>query len=678
MFDGKSDRPSPSVLQMLQGASWGAVLLRHLAECEREPRQGWTDLLIHCQSATAGKPSRRWLKTAESFVDRIGRDQFRSLVIESFSLYGQARAVELTPWPVMVSDDTPEILRGLVWCCRFYDDPGIARSLTDLALSAYKRLPGIGPRSIKIGNGCLYVLGEMSTLDSVAQLAILKARIKLKSAQNGIAKALRMAADRIGITEEELEEIAVPAYGLTSVGFRREALGEFAAEIQVADRKAVLRWNRPDGKVQKSVPKAVKTNYPEQLKELKQSVKDIEKMLAAQAMRIEQMYGRRQAWQFPQWQERYLNHPLIGILARRLIWQFERGSNRIAAIWSEQGLVDHRNRSVSWPDDSTTVRLWHPLDEQDPGRITAWREWLHDHELRQPFKQAYREVYLLTEAERRTRTYSNRFAAHILKQHQFHALCTARGWKDSLRLMVDDMTPAPHRILPDWNLRAEFWVERIGDEVNDAGTFLYLTTDQVRFYPIHSEPNWSHAFGGGYTSYGNGRRDNRENQPIPLEEISPLVFSEVMRDVDLFVGVASVANDPTWHDGGPQGRYLDYWQHFSFGELSATAQTRKDVLQRLVPRLKIADRCSFSDRFLVVRGDLRTYRIHLGSGNILMEPNDQYLCIVPDQSMSRKNETPWYLPFEGDNMMSVILSKALMLAKDTDIKDSTIVSQIRA
>ena len=29
------------------------------------------------------------------------------------------------------------------------------------------------------------------------------------------------------------------------------------------------------------------------------------------------------------------------------------------------------------------------------------------------------------------------------------------------------------------------------------------------------------------------------------------------------------------------------------------------------------------------KGDLRTYKIHLGSGNILMSPNDQYLCIVP-------------------------------------------------
>ena len=33
------------------------------------------------------------------------------------------------------------------------------------------------------------------------------------------------------------------------------------------------------------------------------------------------------------------------------------------------------------------------------------------------------------------------------------------------------------------------------------------------------------------------------DEPVPLAEILALVFSEIMRDVDLFVGVASVAND---------------------------------------------------------------------------------------------------------------------------------------
>jgi hypothetical protein len=83
------------------------------------------------------------------------------------------------------------------------------------------------------------------------------------------------------------------------------------------------------------------------------------------------------------------------------------------------------------------------------------------------------------------------------------------------------------------------------------------------------------------------------------------------------------------------------------------------------------------DRFLIVQGDVRTYRIHLGSGNILMEPNDQYLCIVPTRAPTTGNPgTKLFLPFEGDRTLAIILSKALLLAEDTKISDPTILHQI--
>ena len=76
-----------------------------------------------------------------------------------------------------------------------------------------------------------------------------------------------------------------------------------------------------------------------------------------------------------------------------------------------------------------------------------------------------------------------------------------------------------------------------------------------------------------------------------------------------------------------------------------------------------------------MKGKLRSYKIHLGSGNILMEPNDQYLCIVPRQTVAGHDRV--FLPFEGDPTLSVILSKAFLLAADTTITDPTIVSQLR-
>ena len=58
-----------------------------------------------------------------------------------------------------------------------------------------------------------------------------------------------------------------------------------------------------------------------------------------------------------------------------------------------------------------------------------------------------------------------------------------------------------------------------------------------------------------------------------------------------------------------------------------------------------------------------------------MEPNDQYLCIVPDRSQPAPAEKR-FIPFEGDNGLSVILSKAFLLAADDTITDSTITLQI--
>ncbi|HAW27880.1 MAG TPA: hypothetical protein DCY03_07135, partial [Planctomycetaceae bacterium] len=558
------------------------------------------------------------------------------------------------------------------------DDARLARALAALAISTYKKVPGVGPRAIKVGNACVWALGQITNETALGQLALLKVKIKFGTAQKGIEKALNETAERMQVPREEIEEMGVPAYGLTEVGQLEEPLGDFTAQLTITGTTTTqLAWLKPDGKPQKSVPAAVKKDFPEELKELKASAKDIQKMLPAQRERIDNLFLEQKVWPFEIWKERYLDHPLVGTLARRIIWSFKSGDDVVDGIWLDSRLVDRNSEPIENLNATTTVELWHPI-EKPVEVVMGWRDWLEEHKIQQPFKQAHREVYLLTDAERNTGVYSNRYAAHIIKQHQFNALCGARGWKNQLRLMVDDFYLPARKLLPKWNLRTEFWVEGIGDnygvDTNDAGTYLYLATDQVRFYPLEAAARVSHAGGGGYGTWGEQGNDN----PINLEEIPPLVFSELMRDVDLFVGVASVANDPTWSDGGPEGRYVDYWQSYSFGELTETAQTRKEILQRLVPRLKIASQCSFKEKFLLVQGTLHIYKIHLGSGNILMSPHDAYLCIVPNQSMADKSTNNLYLPFEGDKMLSIILSKAFLLADDTKIKDPTIVSQIQA
>ncbi|WP_422733278.1 DUF4132 domain-containing protein [Micromonospora sp. WMMD558] len=660
------------------GEAWADRVLADLPDLGA----GWPELVRHALTATSARPSARWERQARSLLDQVGPAGYRDTVTGWLALVWRPRT-----FPLDRGEYDPDIahaydpynataLRGLVWLLALAvdgpADAATARTLGGLVETSLRKVAGIGPRNPKVANAAVWALARLDGDDALAQLARLATRVTYKGTLKELTAALDRRAEALGLSRAEVEELAVPTYGLTEVGRRVERLGDAEAELTVTAGSVSLTWRTAAGRVVKSPPAAVRRDRPEELRELKAAVKDVEKMLAAQAERLDRQVLGRRSWPYATWRARYLDHPLVGTLGRRLIWLVD---------GQPCGFADGALRTLDGDPVTATggaaVTLWHPIG-RDVAEVLAWRAWLERHGVVQPFKQAHREVYLLTAAEERTGVYSNRFAAHVLRQHQFHALAAVRGWRNRLRLMVDDDYPPATRELPEWGLRAEFWVEGAGDDygvdTSESGAYLRVVTDQVRFYPVHAPENLAHAGGGGYEQWVRGGAG--PVAPLPLDQVPPLVLSEVMRDVDLFVGVASVGNDPTWSDGGPTGRYREYWHSYGFGELSATAETRRDLLARLVPRLAVADRCEVDGRFLRVRGDLRDYKIHLGSGNILMSPNDQYLCIVPKQAVEA-GPTGVFLPFEGDRMLGVILSKARLLARDTQITDPTITSQIR-
>lgn len=666
------------IFYLVPGEQWVDALHLDLLGDPRSERSSWTALIHHVHTATSSRPSAKWLKNAKACLKAIGPKLVCKLLAGWLTLVPKGN----TDFPLshqrseLMNDENANALRGLLWCIPLLPDrDSLTRAVSAAAISAYKKVPGVGPRATKVGNAAIYCLSELGTKEAVGQLAMLKVRVKFGSAQKEIDKAFDAAAAALELPRDQIEELGVPSYGLEEVGKLTETLGDYRAELIVTGSDAALNWFDEKGKQLKSAPAKVKADHKEELKELQQSLKDIQSMLPAQRDRIDALFLAQKTWSIDDWRERYHDHPLVGTIAQRLIWLVDGAP----ALFVEGKPTDVAGKPIEH-GKTAEIALWHPVGRPIE-EIVAWRRRLEELQITQPFKQAHREVYLLTDAERNTNSYSNRYAAHVIRQHQFNALCGARRWKNKLRLCVDDYFPPATRELPLWGLRAEFWIEGLGDDfgvdTNDSGVYLRLTTDQVRFYRDGASTNMAHAGGGGYGSNATGPGTDRINEPLPLDQVPPLVFSEIMRDVDLFVGVASIGNDPTWQDGGPEGRFRDYWQGYSFGELSGTATTRKEVLERLVPRLKIANRCSFSERFLVVRGDKRTYKIHLGSGNISMEPNDQYLCIVPD-AKARASQDDMYLPFEGDSVLSIIISKALLLAEDTKIKDPTITRQIES
>lgn len=654
------------------GEEWAERAMEQITGADGDP---WHALLAHAATATAAKPTAKWDKQARVLVDTLGADHVRETVVSWLVLVGRPRTFPLEgqSWePHINSVYDPynaTALRGLAWLLSLLPaHPDTARTLGALVETSLKKVAGVGPRNPKVANAGVIALSRIDSAAALAELARLATRVTYKTTAKLLDGALETRATVLGLSREEIEELAVPAYGLTEVGRARHPLGDVTALLDVHGGRTVLSWRSAAGKAVKSVPAAVQRHHPDELKELKAAVKDIDKMLSAQSERLDRQFLARRSRPYAAWRERCLDHPLVGTLARRLLWIVD---------GTPVGFADGELRTLT--DDPVSggseVEIWHPVG-RDPAEVVAWRDWLERHAVTQPFKQAHREVYLLTDAERTTGTYSNRFAAHILRQHQFNSLAAIRGWRNKLRLCVDDEAPPARRELPQWGLRAEYWIEGEGqdhgEDTTESGSYLRLRTDQVRFYPIDAPDNSAHCCGGEYRM----RLPDGQHpvEPLPLTEIPPLVLSEVLRDVDLFVGVASVGNDPAWQDGGPDGRFQEYWTSYGFGELNQSAETRRALLDRLIPRLAMADRCTVEGRFLHVKGERHTYKIHLGSGNILMTPNDQYLCIVPKTGGTAAGTG--YLPFEGDRTLAVILSKAMLLAKDTEITDPTILSQL--
>ena len=540
-------------------------------------------------------------------------------------------------------------------------EPRLLVQLRRLALKAITG-PGGYPRSMRLAGHAVQAITDAALPASITEL--LKAE---RGTRHGtLLRQIRTSIDALasvqGLTRGELLERAVEDHDLGPDGTSRRPLaGSWLAVLQVGPCTATLGYRGPDGKPRKSLPSAIKDASADALTVVGADLKALRATIGNERARLDALLASGQSWPVAQWRRLYLDHPVTGRLTRALIWQFRADSSD---TWgsgipaAEPVLITSDGTEVPIPaGDDAEVRLWHPVDAS-AGEVRAWRQLLLDRQLAQPVKQAFREVYVLTPTEAETWDYSNRFAGHIFRQEQARALMKARSWAPVPLAAWDDgidhgiASRQYPRTDGQAGLRAEFFFDPADDQdFGHQGMYTYCASDQVRFF------------------------DAGTGDPVPLAEVAPLTFSEAMRDVDLFMGVTSIGADPEWLDRGEGRRFERYWHQWSFGDLNARAEVRYEVLGALLPMLAIADRCELTGRFLVVRGDLRTYKIHLGSGNILMTPDDQYLCIVAARD-ARVGKL--FLPFDDDPLLSLILSKAFLLADDTKITDPAITHQIAA
>ncbi|MGO1053486.1 DUF4132 domain-containing protein [Crossiella sp. CA198] len=625
-------------LSVLFGEDGWAIAVR--AELTGHDPAAATAVLRQLATAPGSKPTKTWTTgTATVFAQPGTLAVLRALL---------DRVADAAPvpvdcvWgeqlPIVVHDRNADLVRAAAWATGQLRPEWAVTALVRVAQRSLSTGDG-WITSQKVPNSAYFALGLLGTAEAVQALLRLDAATRNNGDRKLIAAALTTAGARLGLSPGQLAERMVDDAGFDADGVAELSHNDVRARVLLgADLGITVRWQ--DGTDWVAKPPA--TAEESTVRTLKRRITEVKAVIAGERRRVEGLFAEDREWDQAEWRQYYLEHPITGRIAARLLW----------TVGETTGLPQHGrlltlDGEIDFP--AGPVRLWHPARAATE-EVAAWRTWLLTEEFRQPFKQAFREVYLLTDAERATGTYSNRFAAHVLRYAQTYALFKERGWVANYLGPYDGgYEGRARREFRDAGLTAVF--EHFATDANAHGPAELCSTDRI----------WFH------------RATDRAKTPLTLDEVPELVFTEAMRDVDLFVGVCSIALDPNWVDRG-EDPHFGYWQQVSFGELSARAQVRRDVLAHLLPKLALADRVELTERFVRVRGNLASYRVHLGSANVLIEPDDRYLCIVPG---NRGKGGKVLLPFDGDDQLSVILSKVLLLAKDDRITDPTITSQLR-
>jgi hypothetical protein len=313
-------------------------------------------------------------------------------------------------------------------------------------------------------------------------------------------------------------------------------------------------------------------------------------------------------------------HPVLAPMLSQLVFLVE-GAPQVMGYPVAQGrLLDLRQAGTRHTIEAgARLRLAHPHDFLPASQWTAWQRECFVHERIQPFKQIFRELYVLTAAERDSSPRSRRYAGHQVNPRQAMALFTTRGWL----------------AVPGEGIRRTFHAE---------GLSAWLELLNGGYTPAEME---------GLTLEGVFFFRVGELAPLPLAEVPPRVFSEVMRDLDLVVSVAHVGGvDP---------------------EASASTVEMRGTLVRETCAMLGLDNVRLQGSHALVDGELGHYSVHLGSATVHRMPGGA-LCIIPVHSQQRGR---LFLPFVDDDPKTAeTVSKVLLLARDKEIKDPSILEQI--
>lgn len=392
--------------------------------------------------------------------------------------------------------------------------------------------------------------------------------------------------------------------------FHEKQVGEWVFRLAIDDQGTPEILCTKDGKLLKSIPaKAKKEAYVVRLQDMK-------KQLTDQYRRTRRMFEQAMEdgaeFTLEEMQQLWEN-PVVAPIVAGLFFVCD----------DKIGLFDGKTLNATdschiSDDKNTKIRVAHPLHLYRSGCWHSIQKYLFDNKIVQPFRQVFRELYVKTKEELGCFT-SLRYAGNQIQPKKAAACLKERRWVADIeaglqKIYYQDNIVATIYALADWFTPADI----------EAPTLEY-----VAFY------------------------DRKTGQAMKIDEIPDVIFSEVMRDVDMAVSVA--------HAGGvdPETSH-------------STVEMRAAILSFTLPLLKLGN-VEVKGSHAFIDGKLGNYSVHLGSG-VVHQLGGTMLNVLPVHSQNRGR---FFLPFlDEDPKTAEIISKVILFAEDYKLKDPTILCQI--
>ncbi|WP_147386529.1 DUF4132 domain-containing protein [Fusobacterium pseudoperiodonticum] len=365
------------------------------------------------------------------------------------------------------------------------------------------------------------------------------------------------------------------------------------------------------GKELKSLPtKLKKDKYIEAIKEVHKNLK--EQYRRSRKMLEEAMEDGTEFYGYEI--ENLMTNPVIAPILKSLVFKMDKN----LGYYEDKKLKSVKKKAIAVKDDSL-LKIAHCFDLFESGDWASYQKDIFDRELKQPFKQVFRELYVKT-VDEKGRDKSLRYAGHQVQPTKTVALLKTRRW-------IIDGQEGLEKVYYKENIIAKIFA--LADWFSPADIEA-PTLEEVQFF------------------------DRKTFKPILIDDVPDLIFTEVMRDIDLVVSVAHIG------DVDPEASH-------------STIEMRKAIVEFNCKLFKLKN-VKFSENHVLIKGERAEYSIHLGSG-LVHQKAGSAINVLPVHSQHRGRV---FLPFiDDDPKTAEIMAKVILFAQDEKIKDVFILEQIK-